>query len=94
MSDWYHKTTYQKAYECSILPVPGVKFFKIDDHAPIEPPPIVKKPGRPRKKRVRASNEPASAKHLSRIGQIQHCSICNVVRHKRNRCSSSQNQVQ
>ncbi|KAH6770656.1 hypothetical protein C2S52_015459 [Perilla frutescens var. hirtella] len=61
ISKWYHKSTYQKAYEHPILPVPGPKFFRIEEYAPIEPPPFYKMSGRPRKKRVGASNEPSSS---------------------------------
>ncbi|KAH6767292.1 hypothetical protein C2S52_018275 [Perilla frutescens var. hirtella] len=61
ISKWYHKSTYQKAYEHPILPVPGPTFFRIEEYAPIEPPPFYKMPERPGKKRVRASNEPSGS---------------------------------
>ncbi|XP_057808582.1 uncharacterized protein LOC131023057 [Salvia miltiorrhiza] len=70
IAHWYHKDTYENSYVHTIQPVPGVKFYKIKAHAPIEPPAVEKKIGRPKKVRVRASNESRQKAHkLSRIGQ-------------------------
>ncbi|XP_057795021.1 uncharacterized protein LOC131011251 [Salvia miltiorrhiza] len=91
--NWYHKSMYQKAYEYTIKPVPGVKFFKKELHAPIEPPPWEKMTGRPRKNRIRAQNEPSSSTRLSRKGQIQRCSICKDTGHKKTFCPTTLSQV-
>ncbi|XP_057780069.1 uncharacterized protein LOC130998672 [Salvia miltiorrhiza] len=78
MSNWYHKSMFVKSYEHSIKPVLGVKFWKVREVDGIEPPPVEKKTGRPRKMRVRAPNEPKKSHKLSRRGQKQHCSICKM----------------
>lgn len=94
ISSWYHKSTYKKAYQHAILPVPGIKFFKPDAHAQIEPPPFEKRPGRPRKKRVRASNEPTPCGNkLSRKNYQQKCSICKIAGHNKSTCRDKTSQV-
>ncbi|XP_057774982.1 uncharacterized protein LOC130993960 [Salvia miltiorrhiza] len=90
ISHWYHKETYEKSYAHTVQPVPGPKFYKTDAHLPIEPPIIEKKIGRPKKHRVRATNESRQKAHkLSRIGQVQFCSICKSSDHKKNHCPNA-----
>ncbi|XP_057791008.1 uncharacterized protein LOC131008130 [Salvia miltiorrhiza] len=90
IAHWYHKDTYENSYAHTIQPVPGVKFYKIEAHAPIEPPAVEKKNGRPKKVRVRASNESRQKAHkLSRIGQVQLCSQCKSTGHKKNHCPNA-----
>lgn len=95
MSKWYHKTTYMDSYHHPIQPVPGKKFMKINEYKPIEPPPLTKLAGRPRKKRIRASTEPNNndGTRLSRRGQIQTCRICYQSGHNRTTCPNRGNQV-
>ena len=57
---WYHKSTYLAMYEMPIQLVPGPRFYKLDQFQPIEPPPLPKLAGRPRKQRVRAAYEPSN----------------------------------
>ncbi|XP_057793981.1 uncharacterized protein LOC131010465 [Salvia miltiorrhiza] len=93
MSIWYHKSSYMKTYEHSVQPVPGVKFWKINEDDCLEPPPVEKKTGRPKKMRVRAPNEPRRSNKLSRKGQKQHCCICKSVSHKKGQCPEKPSQV-
>ena len=58
ISKWYHKSTYMSAYQFPLQPVPGKSFMRCEEYNVIEPPPQVKLSGRPRIKRVRASNKP------------------------------------
>ncbi|XP_057803709.1 uncharacterized protein LOC131019041 [Salvia miltiorrhiza] len=86
MSNWYHSSMYRKSYEHAIQPIPGYKFWDIQFKDYIEAPPVEKKIGRPKKNRVRASNEPRLKHKLSRIGKTQHCSICGSASHKKHKC--------
>ena len=96
ISHWYSKTAYEAAYQFPLQPVPGKKFMKCDEYEAVEPPPVKKMPGRPRKKRVRSSNEPTTstqAGKLSRNGQRQQCTICNQEGHNRVTCPKKGQQV-
>ena len=94
---WYHKSKYLATYDTSIQLVPGPRFYKLDQFQPIEPPPLAKLAGRPRKQRVRASNEPSNHGHsdgkLSRKGSTQLCGLCHKERHNRKTCNNRGNQV-
>ncbi|KAH6835433.1 hypothetical protein C2S53_003141 [Perilla frutescens var. hirtella] len=51
-------------------------------------------PGRPRKKRVRAFNEPSgSSNKYSKRGKAQECSICSKTGHNKVRCPNKENQI-
>ena len=70
ISEWYYKEKFQVAYQHPLQPVGGKKFIRCDQFEPIEPPPVTKLAGRPRKKRIRTANEPnTSAGKLSKRGQ-------------------------
>ncbi|XP_057790925.1 uncharacterized protein LOC131008039 [Salvia miltiorrhiza] len=62
----------KKLCTCRIRELTGItcrKFYKTEKLKPIQPPPVEAQAGRPRKKRIRALNEPSSSNHLSRKGQ-------------------------
>ncbi|XP_057791096.1 uncharacterized protein LOC131008220 [Salvia miltiorrhiza] len=91
---WYHKETYARSYAQAIQPVPRAKFYKMEGHAPVEPPKVETEIGRPKKHRVRATNEARQKAHkLSRIGQVQLCSICKSNGHKKNACPNASKPV-
>ena len=57
---------------------------------PIEPPPVMKMPGRPKTKRIRSQNEPRKASSdykLSRKGQRISCAKCHQVGHNKKSCT-------
>ncbi|XP_057791115.1 uncharacterized protein LOC131008240 [Salvia miltiorrhiza] len=93
MSKWYHRETYRKCYEHAIQPIPDVKFWTVKENDAIEPPPVEKKVGRPKKNRVRASNEPRLNHKLSRKGKVQHCSLCGSTAHKKDKCPQRPSQL-
>ncbi|XP_057811764.1 uncharacterized protein LOC131026000 [Salvia miltiorrhiza] len=80
-------------YAHSIQPLPGVKFWNVKEEDAIEPPPVEKKIGRPKKNRVRTPNEPKHRHKLSRVGKAQHCSLCGSETHKKNSCSLNPKKV-
>lgn len=57
------------AYQLPLLPVPGKKFMRCDEFIPIEPPPVTKLAGRPRKKRIRGTNEPKTASKMETMSK-------------------------
>ncbi|XP_057801530.1 uncharacterized protein LOC131016805 [Salvia miltiorrhiza] len=93
ISQCYHRDSYAKAYEHLIKPLPGVKFWNVKDEDAIEPPPVEKKIGRPKKNRVRAPNEPKRKHKLSRVGKTQHCSLCRSANHKKGACALNPTKV-
>ena len=76
MSDWYHKDKFTATYKTPMQPVPGTLFMKCAEYEAIEPPPVVKLVGRPRRKRVRAPEELRSTTKLSKKGTKQKCTKC------------------
>ena len=67
--------------------------MKVDEYQPIEPPPRVKMAGRPRVKRIRASNEMRNASKLSKKGTKLYYGICKDPGHNRRLCPNKGNQV-
>ncbi|CAH9123613.1 unnamed protein product [Cuscuta epithymum] len=105
ISRWYHKETYMAAYQYPLQPIPGKAFMKVDEYEPILPPPVPNLLGRPKKNRVRGSNEvkgpgsgskvvdSTSSHRASRKGQIQTCGICHLEGHKRAKCPNKDRPV-
>ena len=90
ISTWYHKSKYVATYQYPMQPMPGFIFMKCDQFLPIEPPPVIKMPGRPKTNRVRAQNEPpkhTAAVKLSRKGSKISCGKCHQVGHNRKSCT-------
>lgn len=50
---WYSKEAYMRVYKHKMQPVRGEKFWKVEPHHAMEPPPLVKLVGRPRVKNKR-----------------------------------------
>ena len=96
ISHWYSKEIDQESYQFPLQPVPGKKFMRCEEFEAIEAPPVKKMPGRPRKKRVRASNEPCSNQQsgkLSRKGERQRCRTCHQEGHNKASCPMKRQQV-
>ena len=90
ISMWYHKLMYQAIYKHPMQPMPGKIFMRCDKFLPIEPPPVMKMPGRPKTKRIRSQNEPRKASSdykLSRKGQRISCAKCHQVGHNKKSCT-------
>ena len=96
ISPWYYKKTYLASYQFPLMPVPGKRLMNTDQFQQIESPPVIKLAGRPRIKRVRASNEPNPTSHLGKLskkGLKQQCGICKGEGHNRISCPNKGNQV-
>ncbi|XP_072084326.1 uncharacterized protein [Arachis hypogaea] len=85
VDDCYKKEAYLKCYREVIHPVNGPDLWERSQYDDVMPPPYRKPSHRPVKKRKRrpADEENRSQNHLSRRGQVQRCSNCGVVGHKK-----------
>ena len=96
ISHWYSKSTYEVSYQFPLQPIPSKKFMRWEEFEAIEPPLVKKMLGRPRKKRIRSSNESnrnTKFCKFSRKGQRQHCRICHQEEHNRVNCPNKGQQV-
>ncbi|XP_076932017.1 uncharacterized protein LOC143597391 [Bidens hawaiensis] len=72
----YHKEQYMKSYEFIILPLAGERYWPSVDYL-LDPPPIEKAPGRPKKNRKRDPHEdPKRPGKLTRHEVQMGCSRC------------------
>ncbi|KAH6812957.1 hypothetical protein C2S51_021975 [Perilla frutescens var. frutescens] len=95
ISNWYHKLTYMASYEHVIEPMAGKLMGSYNGFEKVEPPPIVKSAGRPRKNKIRAVNENRRGNTsgvLGKKGVVMSCSICHGIGHNRARCPNKNSQ--
>lgn len=77
------------AYSQYMKPVDGIDFWPDCSHLSRILGPLPKKmPGRPRKKRVRASHEPRSTTKISRAGVAMTCHNCGQTGHNKKGCTN------
>ena len=85
--DCFRKDRYMLAYSEYIKPVDGIHFWPDCSNLSRILGPIPKKmPGRPKKKRVRASHEPKSRNKVSRAGIPMTCHNCGESGHNKKGC--------
>ncbi|KAL8462859.1 hypothetical protein ACS0TY_033748 [Phlomoides rotata] len=89
-----HLTLVSQKYLYNNLPMPGRKFMNCDTYEKIEPPPVCKMPGRPKKKIIRGRNEltTRTSGKLSKIGKRMTCSSCHQEGHNSVKCSYKKSQ--
>ncbi|XVF79196.1 hypothetical protein PTKIN_Ptkin14bG0200900 [Pterospermum kingtungense] len=81
--DEFHNWTY---VGFDVEPINGRHEWKKSELEPIQPPVESKMPGRPKKARRKSKGKPRTkAGHISRVGNINTCSLCNKQGH--NKCS-------
>ncbi|XVF67747.1 hypothetical protein PTKIN_Ptkin10aG0147000 [Pterospermum kingtungense] len=84
---WYHPTTYYKAYQYALQPINGSHEWKRSELEPIQPPAARKARGRPKKARRKSNGEPTNkVGHISRVGNINTCSLCGLQGHNKRCC--------
>ncbi|WOL04515.1 hypothetical protein Cni_G13236 [Canna indica] len=86
---WYSKDMFKKAYSRFIKPIPGEEDWPHEDHAPIGPPTCNVLPGRPRKQRKRAVDEPINPHKITRRGQTLKRGNCGQPGHNSRSCKPS-----
>ncbi|OIT01092.1 hypothetical protein A4A49_19934 [Nicotiana attenuata] len=91
ISSWYMKEIYLKAYSHFIQPVPCMEMWPETDNPKVEPPLVVKMPGRPKKNRKKEAGEIKRAGKLSKKGITMTCSICKEANHNKRGCPKNPN---
>ncbi|XP_071924560.1 uncharacterized protein [Coffea arabica] len=85
----YSKEAYVKTYRHVIMPVPSARYWEKANEEPINPPLIRKMPGRPKKVRRRAPDEPKKGQISTRKGLTVHCKKCFKPGHNSRSCKNS-----
>ncbi|XP_070029261.1 uncharacterized protein [Nicotiana sylvestris] len=81
------KEIYLKAFSYYIQPVTNMDIWPSTQNPTVEPPVIIKMPGRPKKNRKRAQDEPKKKFYKrSRKGTLMTCSNCKTVGHNKKGC--------
>ncbi|OIT38859.1 hypothetical protein A4A49_64504 [Nicotiana attenuata] len=87
---WYRKDTYLKAYSRFIQPLTSMNLWPTSTLPAMEPPVITAMPGRPKKKRTKAADEPKKKFGKgTRIGRQMRCSLCKTLGHNKKGCPSA-----
>ncbi|XP_057803855.1 uncharacterized protein LOC131019198 [Salvia miltiorrhiza] len=85
---YYSVEKYLLGYQCGLEPVRGEKMWPEVSGFKVKPPMILKKAGRPKKKRIRgiAERDPANPNKLKKDGMQMACKNCGGVGHNKRPC--------
>ncbi|KAL4335326.1 hypothetical protein GQ457_07G003320 [Hibiscus cannabinus] len=94
VSEWYKKEKYMATYKHILQPVRGKKFWP-KGLPPILPPTVKVQPGRPKKKRTKAKDEPKKMKvgKFTKAGARMRCSKCRTLGHNIQNCPQKSTNV-
>jgi len=84
--DCYKKERYADCYSSVIYPANGQCLWERIEYADLQPPPIRRQPGRPKKKRTRDPNELLDHTQLKRARWGMKCSRCKQSGHNKSTC--------
>ncbi|KAK8578010.1 hypothetical protein V6N13_076682 [Hibiscus sabdariffa] len=92
--EWYSKEKYMESYKHVLQPMRGKKFWP-KGLPPILPPTVKVQPGRPKKKRIKAKDEPKKMKvgKFTKEGARIRCSKCRTLGHNIQNCSQKSTNV-
>ncbi|KAK7244492.1 hypothetical protein RIF29_39315 [Crotalaria pallida] len=82
----YRKSTYLETYSHIILPNNGPRLWPKVDSEPVRPPYMRRAPGRPKKQRTKANDEPRNPNKMKRHYKAIKCSVCGGLGHNRVSC--------
>nr|XP_027071807.1 uncharacterized protein LOC113696617 [Coffea arabica] len=85
----YSRENYLKTYEHTITPVPSNKYWVRCEEQPPKPPAVRRMPGRPKKMRQRAADEPKKGQVSTRKGLVVTCKRCFQPRHNSRTCKNA-----
>ena len=85
----YSKKTYLKTYRHVFMPVPSARYWEKANEEPINSPLIRKMPGRLKKVRGRALDEPKKGQISTIKGLTGHCKICFKPGHNSRSCKNT-----
>lgn len=80
-----NKAAYLRTYAEQIIPIPGDSEWVEVEFPPIQPPVIVRPPGRLKNLRKKAADEPRSKYSMTRRFKLMHCGKCHKVGHNSRR---------
>ncbi|XP_070028698.1 uncharacterized protein [Nicotiana sylvestris] len=86
---WYSKQAWQLVYQHKLQPVRGERFWKVERHQAMDPPPLAKMVGKPKMKRSREKDEARKRQgqwSTSRKGLQMTCSFCGKPNHNKRSC--------
>ncbi|KAG5565102.1 hypothetical protein RHGRI_001108 [Rhododendron griersonianum] len=83
---YYSKEMYLRAHGSMIHPILDHSMWTIIPGDPLDPPPLRRSAGRPRKARKRAADEPAAGTSQSKRSQTVKCMRCKEFRHNKRTC--------
>lgn len=86
---FYHKETFMLSYESIINPIPDDSQWVHVELDAITAPPLRRPPGRPKKARRKASDEPKNAHLVRRTHQSLRCSKCQQYGHDTRTCKGA-----
>ncbi|GKE10148.1 hypothetical protein Tco_1413699, partial [Tanacetum coccineum] len=89
VDEWYSQCKWYEAYQFSIKPVYGPKFWKPTSQPPPLPPVERKMHERPKKRRIRHPTEDEDHA-VTRVGRVMHCHKCWETRHNKTRCTNQE----
>ncbi|CAK8538466.1 unnamed protein product [Lathyrus sativus] len=86
VSAYYRKISFMATYSYIILPSNGPRLWEKAQGDPFNPPVMRRAPGRPKKKRNKANDEPSSSNVLPRHSSIVKCKSCGNFEHNSRTC--------
>jgi hypothetical protein len=84
--DCFRKEKYEACYRSIIYPTNGQALWRRTEYADLQPPPVKRQPGRPKKKRRKDADEKRDEQQLKRAKNGVKCSRCKKEGHNKSTC--------
>jgi hypothetical protein len=85
--DCFRKEKYEACYRSIIYPTNGQALWRRTEYADLQPPPVKRQPGRPKKKRRKDADEKRDEQQLKRAKNGVKCSRCKKEGHNKSTCN-------